>query len=120
MRVSPDTPSTVTASTLRACTSRPAQLRICAIGRLLLCGCGRRAGCHPHGYITPHDRVGGPADNYHHDRTTTSIGSTETTSTPVQRDPTDGLGKPVEVPRHGWRHRVRSKPGLRETYRVGV
>jgi hypothetical protein len=46
--------------------------------------------------------------------------ATETTSTPVQRDPTDGLGKPVEVPRHGWRHRVRSKPGLRETYRVGV
>jgi hypothetical protein len=27
-------------------------------GRLLLCGCGRRAGCHPHGFRTPHDRVG--------------------------------------------------------------
>jgi hypothetical protein len=33
---------------------------------------------------------------------------------------TDGLGEPVEVPRHGWRDRIRSKPGFREAYRVGV
>jgi hypothetical protein len=32
----------------------------------------------------------------------------------------DGLGEPVDVPSHGWRDRVRSKPGLREAYRVGV
>lgn len=44
----------------------------------------------------------------------------ETTRTISQQDATDGLGQPVEVPRHGWRHRVRSKPGLRETYRVGI
>jgi len=31
VRISPDTASTVTASTLRACTSRPAQLRTCAM-----------------------------------------------------------------------------------------
>lgn len=34
--------------------------------------------------------------------------------------PSDGLGRPAEVPRGGWRDRVRSKPGLREVYRVGV
>ena len=33
---------------------------------------------------------------------------------------TDGLGQPADVPRHGWRDRVRSKPGLREAYRVGI
>src|SRR5918997_1403044 len=43
--------------------------------------------------------------------------STDATS---PRDAADGLGDPVEVPRHGWRDRVRSKPGLRETYRVAV
>jgi Putative transmembrane protein (PGPGW) len=34
--------------------------------------------------------------------------------------PDDGLGRPVAVPRGGWRDRVRAKPGLREAYRVGV
>src|ERR687893_3034682 len=43
--------------------------------------------------------------------------STDATS---PRDAADGLGDPVEVPRHGWRDRVRSKPGLREAYRVAV
>ena len=33
---------------------------------------------------------------------------------------TDGLGEPARVPRHGWRDRVRSRPGLREAYRVGI
>jgi Putative transmembrane protein (PGPGW) len=33
---------------------------------------------------------------------------------------TDGLGEPVDVPHHGWRDRVRSNPGLRQAYRVGV
>lgn len=32
----------------------------------------------------------------------------------------DGLGEPTDVPRNGWRERMRSKPGLREVYRVGV
>ena len=32
----------------------------------------------------------------------------------------DGLGKPVEVPHGGWRHDLRSKPGLGQAYRVGV
>jgi hypothetical protein len=30
------------------------------------------------------------------------------------------LGDPVEVPKGGWRDRVRSKPGLGHAYRVGV
>jgi putative transmembrane protein PGPGW len=46
--------------------------------------------------------------------------TTETTTTAGPGDASDGLGQPVEVPRHGWRDRVRSKPGLRETYRVGI
>jgi uncharacterized membrane protein YbaN (DUF454 family) len=33
---------------------------------------------------------------------------------------TEGLGDPVSVPRDGWRARVRSRPGLREAYRVVV
>jgi hypothetical protein len=33
---------------------------------------------------------------------------------------TAGLGAPTEVPPGGWREKVRSKPGLREVYRVGV
>ena len=32
----------------------------------------------------------------------------------------DGLGQPAEVPKGGWRDRVRSKPGVRQAYRVGV
>ncbi len=32
----------------------------------------------------------------------------------------DSLGAPKPVPRDSWRARVRSKPGLRELYRVGV
>src|SRR5918997_6083233 len=43
--------------------------------------------------------------------------STDATS---PRDAADGLGDPVEVPRHGWRDRVRSKPGVREAYRVAI
>lgn len=35
-------------------------------------------------------------------------------------DGEDGLGEPTEVPRNGWRDRVRSRPGLREAYRIGV
>lgn len=35
-------------------------------------------------------------------------------------DPDDGLGQPVEVPREGLRARIRSKPGLGHTYRIGV
>jgi hypothetical protein len=38
----------------------------------------------------------------------------------VAPDLEDGLGEPTEVPRNGWRDRVRSKPALREVYRVGV
>ncbi|MBE2319620.1 hypothetical protein DVA67_026870 [Solirubrobacter sp. CPCC 204708] len=32
----------------------------------------------------------------------------------------DGLGQPAEVPKGGWRDRVRSKPGVGQAYRVGV
>src|SRR5215211_5021685 len=32
----------------------------------------------------------------------------------------DGLGQPAEVPKGGWRERVRSKPGVGQAYRVGV
>jgi uncharacterized membrane protein YbaN (DUF454 family) len=32
----------------------------------------------------------------------------------------DGLGQPAEVPKEGWRDRARSKPGIGQTYRVGV
>ena len=32
----------------------------------------------------------------------------------------DGLGRSVDVPRGSWRERVRSKPGIGQTYRVGV
>jgi hypothetical protein len=32
----------------------------------------------------------------------------------------DGLGTPTPAPRGGFRDRIRSKPGLREVYRVGV
>jgi hypothetical protein len=32
----------------------------------------------------------------------------------------EALGDPVEVPKGGWRDRIRSKPGIREAYRVGV
>ena len=34
--------------------------------------------------------------------------------------PDDGLGQSTDVPRGGWRDRIRSKPGLRHTYRIGV
>lgn len=37
-----------------------------------------------------------------------------------ERMQTSPLGDPVEVPDHGWRDRIRSKPGLRECYRVAV
>jgi hypothetical protein len=32
----------------------------------------------------------------------------------------DGLGGPVDVPRGGWRERVRSKPRLSQAYRASV
>src|SRR5829696_7583068 len=32
----------------------------------------------------------------------------------------DGLGQPAEVPKGGWRDRMRSKPGIGHAYRVGV
>ncbi len=35
-------------------------------------------------------------------------------------DREDGLGEPIDVPRNGWRDKVRSRPGLRAAYRVGV
>src|SRR5580704_10416930 len=44
-------------------------------GWFLLCGCGRRAGCHPHGYKSPRARREGPANIYSPGRTTTSIWS---------------------------------------------
>jgi hypothetical protein len=34
--------------------------------------------------------------------------------------PDDGLGQSADVPRGSWRDRIRSKPGLRQTYRIGV
>jgi uncharacterized membrane protein YbaN (DUF454 family) len=45
-----------------------------------------------------------------------------TSDKPRQRGgASDGaLGAPAPAPRGGWRDRVRSKPGLREAYRVGV
>ena len=35
-------------------------------------------------------------------------------------DCSDGLGKATPVPRHGWRDRIRSKPGLAQAWRVLV
>ena len=35
-------------------------------------------------------------------------------------EPEDGLGAPTPAPKGGVRDRIRSKPGLREAYRVGV
>jgi hypothetical protein len=32
----------------------------------------------------------------------------------------DGLGQPADVPKGGWRDRVRSKPGVGHAYRIGV
>jgi hypothetical protein len=32
----------------------------------------------------------------------------------------DGLAQPAQVPKDGWRDRVRSKPGVGQAYRVGV
>ena len=46
----------------------------------------------------------------------TSAPPSSTETPPVS----DGLGEPAHVPRHGWRDRVRSKPGVREAYRLGV
>lgn len=37
---------------------------------------------------------------------------------PPQAD--DGLGEPVAVPRDSLRHRLRSKPGIGQAYRVGI
>jgi hypothetical protein len=54
--------------------------------------------------------------NGYADSMPTSAPPPHTTETP----PADGLGEPALVPRHGWRDRVRSKPGLRESYRLGV
>jgi uncharacterized membrane protein YbaN (DUF454 family) len=36
------------------------------------------------------------------------------------RDPDDGLGEAVEVPRGTLRERIRAKPGLAHAYRIGV
>jgi uncharacterized membrane protein YbaN (DUF454 family) len=49
--------------------------------------------------------------------TDTADDSTEPTASST---PDDGLGQAVPVPRGSWRDRVRSKPGLREAYRIGV
>src|SRR3954464_14776744 len=35
-------------------------------------------------------------------------------------DCTDGLGLPAAVPKHGWRDRLRAKPGLSQAWRIGV
>ena len=35
-------------------------------------------------------------------------------------DCTDGLGRPADVPKGGWRDRARRQPGLAQLYRVGV
>ncbi len=48
--------------------------------------------------------------------TDTSIEDRRRTSSAAE----DGLGQPAEVPARGWRDRVRSKPGARHAYRVGV
>src|SRR3954452_22853850 len=32
----------------------------------------------------------------------------------------DSLGQPAEVPKGGWRDRMRSKPGVAHAYRIGV
>ena len=55
-RTSPESASSVTASTLRACTSRPAQLRtLLVMVRSFICGCGRRAVAAAR-LNSPHDR----------------------------------------------------------------
>lgn len=35
-------------------------------------------------------------------------------------DCTDGLGRPIPVPEHGWRDAIREKPGLAQVWRIGV
>ena len=44
----------------------------------------------------------------------------EGTDTRPRSEGSDALGGEVPAPRGSWRDRVRSKPGLREAYRVGV
>jgi hypothetical protein len=34
--------------------------------------------------------------------------------------PSEGLGSSADAPRRGWREHVRSKPALRQPYRIGV
>ena len=58
-RISPDSASNVTVSTLRACTSRPAQLRTFAMVGSSMWLWSAARGCHPHGFKTPHHHVGG-------------------------------------------------------------
>ncbi|CAA9522089.1 MAG: hypothetical protein AVDCRST_MAG45-2566 [uncultured Solirubrobacterales bacterium] len=41
-------------------------------------------------------------------------------ATSATGEPEDGLGSPAPAPPGGLRDRIRSKPGLREVYRVGV
>jgi len=45
---------------------------------------------------------------------------TDTADRSPSSKPHDGLGQPVELPRGGLRHRIRSKPGLGQAYRLGV
>jgi hypothetical protein len=49
--------------------------------------------------------------------TDTALDTRRRSSTPSADE---GLGQPAEVPKGGWRDRVRSKPGVGQAYRVGV
>ncbi len=46
--------------------------------------------------------------------------TTSTVETQTCSDCTDGLGRSVAVPRGGFRHRMRSSPGLSQVWRIGV
>lgn len=50
----------------------------------------------------------------------TTDSAAERSVTTESSPPDDALGQPTDVPHGGWRDRIRSKPGLRQTYRIGV
>jgi hypothetical protein len=47
------------------------------------------------------------------------VGAPETSRT-AGHAADEALGDPTPVPKHGWRDRIRTKPGIGQLYRVGV
>ena len=85
---------------------------------------GRRAGCHPHGYTSPHDRRGEPANSYHPGRATTSEGSkcaSTDTGLPITRQPpvdSASRGSYAQIVRPS--PRIRSRPAATDARSRGT